>query len=171
MAARDWGWGRSWPQRAWGDFGAWYYTILYLQCGDYTTIYICQNYTLKGMNFTDVYLKISGEDGASTTFLTRSPSKQTDGLPSKDYKYPLTRHYYPYMIKGNAWVVYDLMAILHIFILLRERALKARVYSYLLLVIMAIYSKIFSFSNTECLPLIFKLNYWQEVIQRYHNVH
>lgn len=40
--------------------------VLYLDCGgDYTTIYICQNYALKRMNFTvyTTYLKINGEEG------------------------------------------------------------------------------------------------------------
>lgn len=38
-------------------------------------------------------------------------------LPSKDSKYPLTRHYYPYMVKIIASVACGLMAISHIFIL------------------------------------------------------
>lgn len=58
---------------------------------------------------------------AGTTPITRSLSKQTDGLPSKDYEYPLTRHYHPHVNKRNASVVYGLMATLHIFTLLRER--------------------------------------------------
>lgn len=50
---------------------------------------------------------------------------------------------------------------------IRVGVLKATAYPHLFSVTLAIYNKIFA-SNTECLPLIFKLNNCQEVIQRYN---